>query len=128
MPRPIQGPGCTRRKCTPLQRHRHLQSGKHGRLRPQSSARQQQTACQRSIWTGRPHTNLGLSKGWAVVGSNVVMDWHSSHLDHPAKLVHLINTLGAGKPCIWSSQGSCNEEGEEKHCLHVLRFVDTVPC
>merc|ERR1711971_1197178 len=73
---------------------------------------------------------LVFSKGGAVVSSNVVMDWHSSHLDHPAKLVHLINTLGAGKPCIWSSQGSCNEEGEEKHCLHVLRFVDTVrpPC
>merc|ERR1719234_1236811 len=69
---------------------------------------------------------LVFSKCWAVVSSDVVMDWHSPHLDHPAKLVHLIDTFGTGKPCIWSSQGSCNEEGEEKHCLHVLRFVDPV--
>merc|ERR1712181_67719 len=45
---------------------------------------------------------LVFSKGWAVVSSDVVMDWHSSHLDHPAKLVHLINTLRAREPCIWS--------------------------
>merc|ERR1719234_2296382 len=69
---------------------------------------------------------LVFPKGWAVVSSDVVMDWHSPHLDHPAELVHLINTLGTGEPCIWSSQGSCNEEGEEKHCLHVLRFVNPV--
>merc|ERR1712172_242458 len=45
---------------------------------------------------------LVFPKGWAVVSSNVVMDWHSPHLDHPAKLVHLIDTLGTGEPCIWS--------------------------
>merc|ERR1711990_957041 len=78
---------------------------------------------------GKQHANVVSGKGllaptlffpksWAVVSSDIVMDWHCPHLHHPTKLVHLIDPLRTGEPCFWSCQGSCSKEREEKHRLH----------